>query len=170
MDYEIIENALTEQELEVINDHVLGYEYPWFIHPGDVTEKNSFSFLCHTLMHRNEHNLPTEGTKNSGSFEFFAAIFERLVPDYKTILRAAVNLTVHHDADTGTIHEDHPFEHKNLIIYLNESDAGTRLYDRDNNQTAVIPAKVNTAVKFSGKHAQEFPSKGIRVVAVFTYI
>lgn len=173
MNYTHIENALTDQELEVIDRELMSYNYPWFLHLTDTEDDQGFPFMCHTLMHRNSTNMPLAGVVNSDSFEFFNTIFKRLCPQSTTLLRAAINLTFHNNstAEVGTIHEDHEFEHNNLIIYLTKSKAGTRLYDNDEVERDRIPGEYNTAVKFQGKHAQEIPASGeARVVAVFTYI
>jgi hypothetical protein len=169
MNYTIIEDALTPEELEVVNTE-LEHEFPWFLHLSDVEDGDRFPFLCHTLMHRASLDTATQGVVNSDSFDFFKTIFDRLVPEHTTLLRASLNLSVHNSSDVGTVHTDHKFPHKNLIIYLGDSGAGTRLYDEQGQETDRIPGTLNTAVKFEGRHAQEFPREGVRLVVVFTYI
>ena len=170
--YEIIENALTEQELSIIENDVLSHNYPWFLFPNDTEGGDRFPFMCHTLMTRDPSETPVQGVVNSGSFEFFNTIFRRLTSKSNVLLRAALNLTFHHSSQVGTIHDDHLFPHNNLIVYLSKSNAGTRLYDEDENEIDRIPGNYNTAVKFlSTKHAQEIPAAGeVRLVLVFTYI
>ena len=171
MNYTVIENALTEQELAAVAHDLLGYNYPWFYHYSDTDDSDGFPFMCHTLMHRDPTNMPVQGKVNSDSYPFFQTIFDRLCPG-RTVLRAALNLTFHNPAQHGNIHVDHEFDHHNLVIYLNHTDAGTLLFDDEHTLTDRIPAAYNTAVQFAGlKHAQELCAPGeTRLVAVFTYL
>jgi hypothetical protein len=171
MNYTVIENVLTEQELEAVNRVVLGYDYPWFYHPSDTHDSQGLPFMCHTLMHRHDSYTPVEGNVNSESYQFFKSIFDRLCPE-KTVLRASLNLTFHNPAQHGSIHLDHEFEHHNLIIYLSHTSAGTLLFDENHKQIDRIPSDYNTAAIFQGQHhAQELCAPGeTRLVAVFTYI
>jgi len=171
MNYTVIENVLTMQELDAINRVVLGYDFPWFYHPSDTHDSQGLPFMCHTLVHRDESYTPVEGTVNSQSYEFFKTIFDRICPD-RTVLRASLNLTFHNPAEHGSIHVDHEFEHNNLIIYLSHTSAGTILYDQNHKQIDCTPSEYNTAVQFAGlPHAQQLCAPGeTRLVVVFTYI
>ena len=171
MNYTIVENALTKQELEIVDTVILGDQYPWYYYATDIDNGPGFPFMCHTLMRRSNCGTAVAGIPNSGSYDLFKLIFDRLCPDH-TMLRAALNLTFHNPVAHSTIHVDHLFPHRNLIIYLNQTEAGTLLFDEQHCVTDRIPCKRNTAVHFSGvDHAQEHCAPGqVRLVAVFTYV
>lgn len=173
MHYKIIPDVLTPQELAVIYNNVLGPDFPWYHLANDTVDGYGKPFMSHTLMHRHSSNGPEPGTVNSDAFDFFKEIFKRIVPNYKTILRANLNLTFHSEGDYGNPHVDHVLPHHVALIYLNPSCAGTVLFNDDGTVLETIPHQDNAAVLFDGsiKHAQQTPGVGeARLVAVFNYI
>ena len=171
MNYSIIDPALTPTELEAVHNDVFSNRFPWYYHPDDVTKGTGNPFMSHTLMSYNADGLAVEGTVNSDAYGFFRNIFNRLVPDHSVLFRANLNMTFHSSVAHGSIHKDHEFEHKNLLIYLSHAQGGTCLFDDDHTLIDTIKPKYNQACTFQGAHAQQMCLPGqTRVVAVFTYL
>ena len=61
-------------------------------------------------------------------------------------------------------HVDHLFDHKNLIIYLNDSSGDTFIGSERST------FKEDKAIFFSGEHYHETPVEGRRIVLVATFI
>ena len=51
---------------------------------------------------------------------------------YKKILRCALNLTFPQKVKKSEPHLDHNYEHKTLLIYLNDNDGDTVILDKKN--------------------------------------
>lgn len=84
------------------------------------------------------------------------------------LLRVNVNMTLpQYGPNTlkhTPTHVDHPFPHKNMLIYLNESDGATvaGLDSFDPVEDAII--------LFEGEHHHYLPTKGRRLVMIVTYV
>lgn len=88
-----------------------------------------------------------------------------------SLLRINVNLTFKINEYTHTYpHEDHPFPHKNLLIYLNNADGDTVICDKSNNIIDRSSPKEDKIVAFEGRHYHYLPTKNTRKVIVCTYI
>ena len=90
------------------------------------------------------------------------------------IFRIAVNLTYNTGNVDSLTHVDHRFDHKQLIIYLNDpTDKGsnTVIVD-DNNKTVkeVSPKKYKGFCFDSSPHYLKYPKAGERIIAIFTFI
>lgn len=178
-------NILTEKEVEFINHNILGNNFPWYYEPVATTDK--FQFFSHTLVVRDT------GKINSDYFHFFKSIFDRFCQKHKIkvnkITRAVLNLTNQSLYKHGDPHVDHEFKHKVFMLYLNDIDGDTIIFDKkyiDNNQFTTIPLekikkpfkkikqikpKFGKAVCWDGSyyHSPSYPKKGRRVVVVFTF-
>ena len=81
------------------------------------------------------------------------------------ILRIATNCVyAHKEVVKSTPHVDHPFDHKNFIIYLNDSSGDTIVEGERST------LKEDKAIFFSGEHYHETPVEGRRIVLVATFI
>lgn len=81
------------------------------------------------------------------------------------ILRVNANLTFPwKDGRKTPIHTDHEFPHKNILIYLNDSDGDT-VCGNDR-----FTPKEDAIILFEGDHYHYLPSEDKRVVLVVTYI
>ena len=88
-------------------------------------------------------------------------------------LRCSINFTFADKNERSEIHQDHDFPHKQLIIYLNESDkkATTVILD-DDKKTVLkeIEPEQFKGVCFENKpHYLNYPKKGYRVICVYTF-
>jgi len=87
------------------------------------------------------------------------------------IHRMAVNITFNNGSVYKCpIHTDHDYEHKQLLLYLNDATGDTIILDENDKVF-----KVSNPEKYKGicfgrtKHYHYFPITGVRQVAVFTF-
>lgn len=176
---------LKNEELDFIENFVLQewielYKQPCQtdIDPPDQVKDragNSY-FFSHALMRKN--NSPNmNGEVNSNHYPMFESIFLRWLEENnfdkpKHIYRACINVTTYLDKEFSVPHYDHSWPHYNWIWYLNDTDAGTLLFDEDFNITKEFPSTKNYACAFENTlHAQQFPKPDqLRYVVVFTFI
>lgn len=175
---EKFKNALTDKELQFIEDGVLGDSFPWFYQKRSIPKnkkfsKQSYPFFSHNLMLRAESKGNNPGIINSEFFDMFFNIFNRNCKSHKHLLRMSLNLTSYNNTEYGDIHVDHDFDHKNMIIYLNKfSNGSTFLFDKNFNKTDEIKSDHNTGCIFPGLlHSQGFCNVGeSRLILVATYV
>ena len=75
------------------------------------------------------------------------------------------------DDDRPSIpHYDHPFRHKNMLIYLTPAGGETLIMDDGGNITDVHDPKEDDIIIFEGLHCYRAPKKDLRIVLVVTYI
>ena len=168
-----LKNPKTEKYLE-LKKFVCSEDFPWYINECVVeqkpegVERPNWSY-SHAIMNRPENNHYTF-SETLRAKEFVDAVSE--IMDYNGyinyfFLRMAVNSThpiPEEKRTVGWFHSDHDFNHHNLIIYLTPTDGGTYVQD-----TPFFP-EVDDVLTFQGIHANQFPTKGRRVVLVATYM
>lgn len=163
-------NPLTPAYLSLKQD-VLSDFFPWFW-IGAATENPSpenagTNFLGHSILRR-----PQESTiypvvtsdKHVICNTVLKEIFTANSIKINSVLRINFNLTLPSQSKHCEPHYDHPFPHKNLLIYLNDSDGDTIV-----GEERVSPAD-NKIILFEGLHYHYLPKKGRRVVMVSTFI
>lgn len=187
------ENAISKHHLKIINDKILGFDFPWFYQTSSTTYK--FPFLSHTLIPRYNEFDGAEAKVNSEYYDFFYDIFNcfciRHQIKVKKILRSALNLSVvpfkefpHTDP-----HVDHAVPHFTMLMYLNDCEHATTVVFEEQSDGAIVEhplESVNTnftiakeiapvagkIVVFDGMnfHAHRFVNESERrVVCVFTF-
>ena len=163
---------MPEKQEQELFDFVLSSDFPLY-YQRTTTEYKGFA---HTLMYRNEQNLPVNGTPNSDVYPYFEQILikscEQVGIKLNSIYRGSINSTVYSPDKYGQIHTDHDFPHNNFILYLDEfTDAPTYIFDKDNNVIKTSSVGKNKFIIFSGEpHAQGFCAPNERrTVVVFTF-
>jgi hypothetical protein len=180
------EVELTENEIDFISKVVLGPSMAWYkqdfqtdFEPNNAIKDSvgNNGFFGHALMLRNTSDPTVPGNINSEYYHMFENIFYRWIKQNNLelpnkIYRAGLNLTLHNDKDFSVPHYDHEWPHWNWIMYLNDNDAATLLFDTDYNITQQFPAKKFHACAFENTlHAHQFPKiNEFRYVVVFTFI
>jgi len=160
------------KEQEEFIDHLLSDDFPLYY--GDATE--NYKTFSHGFLIRNKNKDDNVGIVNSTYWENVHKLFKEICAKYnvehKIIYRAALNVTTFDRNKMGNLHTDHPFPHKNFIIYLNDfSDGSTYIQDEETKEIIEVKAEKFKAVVFDGlPHAQGFCGNGERrVVLVVTY-
>lgn len=137
-------------------------------------ENLEYPYLSHIILKRPEE-------RNHQNFNSpYANLFLKLLEEFQNknkikvnqLLRIAVNLTFNFGKKNSFTHKDHLFEHKQLIIYLNDCDKNSKTVILNENKKII---KKITPKKFKGvlfdccHHYMVYPKKGYRVIAVYTF-
>jgi hypothetical protein len=167
-----IDYTPTENQQNFLN-FVGSNDFPLFY---NKTYLPKHMMYAHTLMARKGNFLPEEGIVNSSYFGIAKSILLDICNknniQVDTILRSAINNTIHYPDDGCGIHVDHEFPHFNFIYHINDTDAPTVVFDKKNNELFRSTPKMNRATIFSGlPHIQKWckPYEQ-RIVLVFTFL
>ena len=187
------ENAISKHHLKIIQEKILGVNFPWYYQLSSTTDK--FPFLSHTLMPRYDEFDGSDGKINSEYHGLFLDIFNSFCIRHnlkvKKVLRAALNLSVvpYKKFPYTDPHVDHAIEHYNMLMYLNDCPHATTIVFEEASDGKVVEhplENVNTSltigkeidpkqgkiVVFSGMHfhAHRFVNESERrVVCVMTF-
>lgn len=157
-----------EKEKEYIDELIINNCFPYYYQSTAVNDDH-YPFLCHTL------KFTDKAIHHSSETEKFIGILDKFCKkhkiDYDTVYRVAINLTFNNGYKQSAIHCDHKFEHKQLIIYLNEpKDKKSQTVITDNNkEIKVVPEKYKAICFGKVSHYHYTPRFGERIVAVFTF-
>lgn len=168
-----LKNPFTEEYYELKNN-IFSDNFPWFL---EVTTNNEYGkfFFSHIIVKRPDKKIPVSKI-NSNYFDSTINVLNQIVEhndlNVNSFLRINVNLTVNHGGGIScSPHYDHDFEHKNLLIYLNESSGPTVVIDSENKNKEYFHPKKDVIITFEGEHYHYQPNVGEkRVVLVATYI
>lgn len=163
-------NFLNEEQKSKINSLFENQITPFYL-SKDAAFKNDGGFhFIHHVIHRDRPN-----ELNSDLKDFFVEILNSFCKKnnikYKNIFRSAINITFNNGAVYKCpVHVDHPFKHKQLLIYLNDSIGDTVILNKKNEPVKIIePLKFKGIFFESSPHFHYFPIKGIRIVSVTTF-
>ena len=166
-----------------LKDFVLGDSFPWFYNEHFVYKENTehyiksgegfsdISFYTHSFLNRPKNTgmgekYPTVNSPHTGKVsDVLNSIFIANNIEVNCIYRMNANLLHPSKTEKKTlIHVDHPFPHKNLLIYLTDS-GGKTVCGRD-----VHDPKEDDIITFEGEHYNFLPENTRRIVIVATYI
>lgn len=163
---------LSEKEKYHIDSRITNYDFPWFYQKINVYAKPD-PFLSHTVVKRIEYR---EGEEFSNSTEtnFCINVLDLFCKKhnikYNKILRIAFNLTFNNGSVKSGVHVDHEFDHKQLIVYLNDCDKKAYTVIKDGNKEIKIKPDKFKGVCFESKpHYQIYPKNGVRFVLIITF-
>ena len=176
---------ITPDEDKFISDFVLSDSFKWykqgfqtdFTPPPEIADRvaNTF-FFSHALSLRKNLDIDKSGKINSEYYDFFYEIFLRWLKENnyttpKTVFRSSINLTGYHNKEFSVPHYDHEWPHWNWIMYLNEVEASTLLFDEKYNIIHEFKANKYHACAFENTlHAHQFCKiNETRCVVVFTF-
>ena len=179
---QIQEGYLNKKDIEYLDKTVTHNNmFPWYYLPEPVTKK--YPCFTHILLPRYNYDTNKGLRINSSFYPSFTSIVENICSKnkikIKRILRAALTLTWNFKGKHSKPHLDHPFEHINLIIYLNKFSKGsTFLFKETFNDTAgrkvikEMKADKGKYIIFPGAnyHAAGFPGKAgeVRIICIYT--
>ena len=88
------------------------------------------------------------------------------------IFRCAINITFNNGkVYKCPVHTDHEFNHKQLLIYLNDNHYGDTVILKDNKPLHIVNPKKFKGILFDSlPHYHYFPIAGIRIVIVYTFL
>jgi len=175
--YIVKDHFLKKEEKQFIDDVILSDTFPWYYSKHQVGEDNH-PYFYHTLMARvDSKDRNGQSSKIwSTHFNFFKNIVQRFCKEHKInftqIFRGSINCTIPIGVARGKKHKDHDFYHYQIIIYLNDADGPTKIYNEKGKLEASIKPKRYRTLFFTSKlHSAGLPVKSKRrVIAILTFI
>jgi hypothetical protein len=130
----------------------------------------NFGFWGYSILRQTEDSslLPRISPEFYGIFdtvlnEIF--VFNNITVQY--VFRVNLNITTPTEKNLPCYpHVDHDFPHKNLLIYLNDSDGDTV----EESTNSRFTPKEDDVIVFSGSHYHHPPTSGRRIVIICTYM
>ena len=173
------QNFLEKKHKDHIDNVILEDSFPWFfnkvsVYPNKLsTPKNVNSFFTHLVLRRPEDRAEGE-LFNSTESKFCTDVLDICCKKnkikYNEILRISFNLTFNTGVTKGDLHTDHPYAHKQLIVYLNNCSRKYYTVIKHKHKKIKIEPKKFKGVCFeSMPHYQIFPNKKERVILVITF-
>jgi len=177
--YKENKNFLSKKNIQFINNTVLTNGFPFYLVNAIEDSKKLIPVMGHIVLNRLE-KIHLSKCINSPHYDetvdilnsFFKSINEK--PNFYT--RIAYNLTFNNGLEKSHTHVDHDnFNHKQIIIYLNDCDkeSSTCIVDKKDRNKVIktIEPEKNKGICFdSFPHYMIFPKSGLRIILVATYI
>lgn len=134
----------------------------------------NFGFYSHCLLSRPLDNYYTSVNSNFWESIYLPMLKEIImVNDLKVNMfcRASLNCTEpSNEQIISEPHYDHDFEHKNLIVYLNDAGGATVIIDENNlSITESFEPTEDSIITFTGLHCLKPSIKKRRIILVATY-
>ena len=163
----IFDNVIDKSETKFLSDTFLSNTTPYYLNKGQTDEDIRFHFT-HVLQDRNTQQVM------SNYYYDIVKIINNICKKTKTklnkTLRACVNLTFPYMPSQGAIHLDHPFNHKQFIIYLTNGGATLFFNKKDKLIKKVNSKKFRVLLFDKQRHAVLHSKKGVRVIIVVTFV
>jgi hypothetical protein len=166
----LLENPKTEAYHE-LKSLVLSSSFPWF-YQNQSTENNSINysnvpFYSHGILIRPEAS--GYPVKNSPHADLAVKVALEILThnniDYYTLLRINANCLHPFKTTLSTVpHVDHPYKHRNLLLYL--TDAGGDTIVEEQKHTP----KEDDALLFEGLHYGQSPMENRRINIIVTFL
>ena len=164
------QNFITkEEDKNFIDNTLLGSSFPWYYNASQV-EYDERPYLSHALLLRDQNE------PNSMYFEWAKELTFNFCDKHnipiKLFHRASINLCWPHEKYKGSsVHVDHNFPHKQLIIYLNKSTGDTFIHDKKGKKILkTFKYKQYKAICFDSEmHSMNYPKKGVRLSLIVTF-
>ena len=160
--------ALKNPKSEVyfkLKNHFISKWFPWYYHESTLPEgsevddgHDEFPFFSYEILTRPGTDGDLYPKVNGPDF----------ISDPKTILRINVNLTIPTEKNLPSpLHTDHPFPHKNMLVYITPTHDGHTIVDGVEH-----PMDEDGILIFDGSllHCHLPPTTDRRIVLVITYI
>jgi hypothetical protein len=123
MQYEVIDNYLSQENFERIRNVMMGADFPWFYNPNVTFAGKSFDKTMYFT-----HNFYKNYLVNSNFYDLLLPLISKIDP--KAMIRVKGNMY----PNVGSLlrherHVDYDFKHKGAIYYLNTNNGHTVLED-----------------------------------------
>tara|TARA_R100000329_G_C7553673_1_gene195707 strand:- start:112 stop:642 length:531 start_codon:yes stop_codon:yes gene_type:complete len=169
-------NFLTREQKYHIDNVILGANFPWFYSSLVKDTNNSYEerpYFHHVVLRRPELREPNE-LYNSHHSEFCINVLNSFCKKnrikYEEIYRINFNCDFNNGYESCMPHEDHPFPHQQLLVYLNNSSNNSYTVIKNKNQEIKIKPEKYKGISFEKKiHYHYYPKQGRRVVLVMTF-
>lgn len=171
---EVVQNPKT-QSYQQLKSFVFSSEFTWFWfenstpHYKETKDHIDIPFYAHTVLERpelNEYQIPlVKSALYQNVIPILKEIFDFNQIKYNCFLRIGFNCVHPMSKVYKTVpHLDHhTIKHKNILIYLNESDGDTIV------ESKTSSPREDKVIIFSGNHYHITPTKNRRIVLVATF-
>ena len=170
---------LTKENIEFIEGTVLEPHFPFFFnYTKPHTKELKYLFLTHIVQNRVE-DFPIDKLLNTNehvyknTLDILLNFLKSVKEKHNFFTRISYNLTFNNGFDKSQTHRDHYYSHKQIIIYLNDSEKTTTtcmLNKKGKVIKEVVPEKFTGICFDDVDHYHFFPKKGPRLILVATYI
>ena len=168
-------NFLSKKNIDFINNIIISNDFPFYFNKNTLTNEKD-AFFTHQVLKRIEDS-PQYNVINS---QFFNETIDILNNFSKSIsqkiqfyTRISFNLTFNNGYEKSGIHTDHNFQHKLIIIYLNDSDKKSKtciLNSKNKVIKEVVPEKFKGFCFDGSPHFHYFPKSKHRLILMATFI
>lgn len=177
----VIENNsfLTKRNKDFIKHILEDQKFPFYIGPSTKTHKDKKGnfindrTLCHVLLQRKEYRKKGEYSNSiylKEATDILNNFTKKTKIKYKEILRAAINFSYNNGHESSGFHEDHTYDHFQLLVYLNDCDPDSVTMLKDKNKIIEIKPKKFKGILFKKiPHKMKYPEKGERLVLIITF-
>jgi len=145
MDYEVKDNFLPKENLNILKKEIFNSYFPWYFQEKiNINHKNDEKDLSYYMT----HNVFLDNTPSS-YWNLFTKNLLFFIP-YSKVIRVVVNLYPRSEKiNINELHVDYPYEHKSALFSLNTCDGFTSFENKK------IDSKENRILFFEGhkKHA-----------------
>jgi hypothetical protein len=170
-------NFLNEENKKFINETILGPFFAYFRQGFSTYDKdNKDSIFTHIILARPEHRIDKNQINSDYYFDIIKILNSFLQKnniEYTEFLRICVNLTFNNGVEKCPIHFDHSFEHKQIIIYLNDildKNAKTIILDKNEKIIKEIEPEQYKGICFDKlPHYHFYPKIGERITLIATF-
>ena len=167
---------LTPDNKRFIEEKILDTNFPYFFQAGAVSRNQKDFFMSHVVLQRLEHSedhrkaINTDLDTYHNTIDILRNFCDSIGEKPHFFTRAGYNITFNCGFDKCEPHQDHKYDHKQIIIYLNNSLAKTVICSNEKIVKKLTP-ETGKGICFNNlPHYQEFPKSGIRLVLVATFI
>jgi|TARA_Y100000287_G_scaffold98172_1_gene78345 hypothetical protein len=164
-----LNNPLSGDYIELKN-FISSCDFPWFRFTNTTHNINddSIEMFSHTFLERPEANKGYSKANSpyiDGCIDVVKQILIANNIKFDLFFRLSCNLVFPtKEVRKTSEHVDHEFFHKNILIYLSDSDGDTVV------ENQIYKPREDSAIIFSGKHYHYTPSQKNRIVLVGTFL
>lgn len=169
---------LSKKNIEFIDSIFEKSMFPFYFSKSTKTIKDNKgnwindSSLCHVILNRKEDRKNGEYS-NSVYLHEIIDILNNFTKKhnikYNEILRAAINFCYNNNQKNCGYHNDHPYDHYQLLMYLNNCDKNAITILKYKNKLLKIKPEKYKAIFFKNTlHKMNYPKKGERIVLIIT--
>jgi len=170
-------NFLSDVNKNFIEKNILlNNNFPYYLN-YNAASGDDVKFFSHTILPRQEYR-EKNYIINNPYFEDCLKILQNFCSKNKIkiseILRISINFCYNCNKKKSNIHRDHNFNHKQLIVYLNDcldKNSNTVIINNDDSIIKITPEKYKGLFFDENlKHYVELPTSGERIIMVFTFL
>ncbi len=159
-------NVLNKKQKDFLNNIFKNQEHPFYL----FNRPDNTSYFIHNAIRRQNPDLD-----NSTLAPVLRLLLSQIAPKlnikYTKIFRCAINVSFYNGGlNRCETHDDHFFNYRQVLIYLNDADGDTVLLNKKGTKELkrISPEAYKILITDKRLHYHFFPTKGIRKVLIYT--